>query len=171
MALEVGSRLGDYNVTALIGEGGMGQVDAFRALAEEMSVATAKEQGVLNYEWSLSEDGKTCHILERYADSDGVRAHLDTFGSFADRFLGRQAIQAGWQANFAESAYDMTTEVDEIQVHGDWALMRGRDSGTRTPTDGEPLQETSKFMALHERQADGSWMITHDIWNSNDPAQ
>ncbi len=26
MALEVGSRLGHYNVTALIGEGGMGQV-------------------------------------------------------------------------------------------------------------------------------------------------
>ncbi len=27
MALEVGSRLGHYDVTALIGEGGMGQVD------------------------------------------------------------------------------------------------------------------------------------------------
>ena len=26
MALEIGSRLGHYNVTALIGEGGMGQV-------------------------------------------------------------------------------------------------------------------------------------------------
>ena len=26
MALEVGSRLGHYNVTALIGEGGMGEV-------------------------------------------------------------------------------------------------------------------------------------------------
>ncbi len=29
MALEVGSRLGHYDVTALIGEGGMGQVFEF----------------------------------------------------------------------------------------------------------------------------------------------
>ncbi len=46
------------------------------------------EEGMLNYEWSLSEDGKTCHILERYADSDALRAHLETFGAFAERFFG-----------------------------------------------------------------------------------
>ena len=30
MALEIGSRLGRYEVTALIGEGGMGEVDRAR---------------------------------------------------------------------------------------------------------------------------------------------
>ena len=86
-------------------------------------------------------------------------------------WVGRGAIQAGWQANFDGATWVVGAEIDEIQIHGDWALVRGRDSGTRTPTDGEPIQETSKWLATHERQTDGSWLITHDIWNSNDPAQ
>ena len=65
-----------------------GREDDLRGIADDMCAATAKEEGMLNYEWSLSEDGKTCHILERYADSDALRAHLETFGAFAERFFG-----------------------------------------------------------------------------------
>ena len=64
-----------------------GQEQAFHALAEEMSVATSQEEGALTYQWRLAEDGKTCHVLERYADSDAVRTHLQTFGAFADRVM------------------------------------------------------------------------------------
>ena len=47
-----------------------GQLDAFKALMNEMVAATqADEPGALNYEWFISEDGTTCHIYERYADS------------------------------------------------------------------------------------------------------
>ncbi len=35
MALEIGSRLGHYDVTALIGEGGMGQVYQGRRISAE----------------------------------------------------------------------------------------------------------------------------------------
>lgn len=65
-----------------------GKDDAFRDVVEEMCAATAKEGGALNYEWSLSEDGRVCHLLERYADSDAVRAHLENIGPFVERFLG-----------------------------------------------------------------------------------
>ena len=86
-------------------------------------------------------------------------------------WVGREAIQTGWQADFDGATFEVASEIDEIRVHGDWALVRGRDTSTRTPTDGDPIQETSKWLAIHERQPDGSWKITHDIWNSNDPAQ
>jgi quinol monooxygenase YgiN len=67
-----------------------GKEKDFRALMQEMVGATQKnESGALNYEWSTSADGKTCHIFERYADSAAVMTHLGTFGQkFADRFLG-----------------------------------------------------------------------------------
>ena len=39
MALEVGSRLGHYDVTALIGEGGMGQVPR---VVDSQSIATPR---------------------------------------------------------------------------------------------------------------------------------
>jgi quinol monooxygenase YgiN len=64
-----------------------GQDDVFRALADEMCAATANEVGVLNYEWSLSEDGKTCHVLERFADSDGVRAHNENVAAYVERMV------------------------------------------------------------------------------------
>ena len=64
-----------------------GKDDAFRGIVDEMCVATTKEAGALNYEWSLSEDGRTCHLLERYADSEGVRAHLENVSVFIDRLL------------------------------------------------------------------------------------
>jgi quinol monooxygenase YgiN len=60
-----------------------------RALMEEMVAATqANEPGTLNYEWSFSEDGTTCHLYERYADSAAAMIHAGTFGArFAGRFL------------------------------------------------------------------------------------
>ena len=45
MALEVGSRLGHYNVTALIGEGGMGQVYQATDTKLKRQVAPADPRG------------------------------------------------------------------------------------------------------------------------------
>ncbi len=66
-----------------------GQADAFKALMNEMVEATqANEPDALNYEWTLSADGATCHIHERYADSAATMTHLASFGAnFAERFL------------------------------------------------------------------------------------
>ena len=67
-----------------------GQLDALRALMQEMVAATeANEPGTINYEWFLSEDETKCHIYERYIDSAAVMVHLAAFGQhFAERFLG-----------------------------------------------------------------------------------
>ncbi|MEE9209564.1 MAG: antibiotic biosynthesis monooxygenase [Kiloniellales bacterium] len=66
-----------------------GQLDAFKALAQEMSDATqADEPGTSHYEWFISEDGKAVHIYERYADSAVLMTHIGNFGEkFAERFL------------------------------------------------------------------------------------
>ncbi len=66
-----------------------GQLDAFKALAQEMSAATqADEPGAAIYEWFIDGDGKTIHIYERYTDSAATMVHLGNFGAkFAERFL------------------------------------------------------------------------------------
>ena len=65
-----------------------GQLDTARELMREMVASTLDEPGTLGYEWFLSDDGKTCHIHERYVDSDAAVVHAGTFGSsFAERFL------------------------------------------------------------------------------------
>lgn len=60
----------------------------FRALVDEMVAAVqASEPGALNYDWFLSDDGRTCHIYEQYADAKAVKNHLANFQeNFAERF-------------------------------------------------------------------------------------
>ena len=70
-----------------------GQLDAFKALMNDMVAATqANEPGALNYEWFISEDGTTCHIYERYADSAAVMAHMGNFASFGERWAAAVEI-------------------------------------------------------------------------------
>jgi quinol monooxygenase YgiN len=65
-----------------------GRLAESRELMREMVAATEQETGTLGYEWFISDDGKSCHINERYADSDAVLVHLTNFGAkFAERFL------------------------------------------------------------------------------------
>jgi quinol monooxygenase YgiN len=66
-----------------------GREKDFKALMEEMIGGTrANEPGTLAFEWSLSADGATCHIFERYSDSAAVMVHAGNFGAkYAGRFL------------------------------------------------------------------------------------
>ena len=54
-----------------------GRVEDFAALMHEMVESTRQEPGTQIYEWFLSPDRKTCHIYERYADSDAAMAHIE----------------------------------------------------------------------------------------------
>jgi quinol monooxygenase YgiN len=66
-----------------------GELDNLKTLMKEMVEATkANEPGTINYEWSISEDGKFCHIYERYEDSDATMIHVSTFNEkFVKRFI------------------------------------------------------------------------------------
>ena len=54
-----------------------GKLDEFKIRAEE-TIATVKamEPNALAYEWHISEDGKTCHVDEWYADTEAALAHV-----------------------------------------------------------------------------------------------
>jgi quinol monooxygenase YgiN len=65
-----------------------GQLEAFKALREEMIAGTSGEQTTLAYEWFISDDGGMVHIYEKYADSDAMVAHVSGFlANWAKRFL------------------------------------------------------------------------------------
>lgn len=57
-----------------------GQVDDLQKVAREMvDLARENEPSTLNYEYFLSEDGKRCHIYERYVDSSALLSHSLSF--------------------------------------------------------------------------------------------
>ncbi|MCB1407343.1 MAG: antibiotic biosynthesis monooxygenase [Rhodobacteraceae bacterium] len=67
-----------------------GQRPALEAVMHEMIDATrTNEPGCLLYDWYISADGGTCHILESYADDAALMTHIASFNArFARRLFG-----------------------------------------------------------------------------------
>ena len=64
-----------------------GQREALLSLMVEMVVIVESHEGALNYEWTLSPDGKNLHVYERYLDAEAATVHLETQAMFAVRFM------------------------------------------------------------------------------------
>jgi quinol monooxygenase YgiN len=52
-----------------------GKLAVFEETAKAMTARTQKEPGSLGYEWYISPDGKSCRLLETYANADATLAH------------------------------------------------------------------------------------------------
>jgi ketosteroid isomerase-like protein len=58
----------------------------------------------------------------------------------------------------------------EARVSGDLGLLRGTYTLSMVPkVGGETTEFDGKYLTVFERQADGSWKIARDIFNSNVP--
>jgi len=62
-----------------------------------------------------------------------------------------------------------TLNVVEIEGAGDLAYDRGTYLMTFALPGGASASDSGKFLEVRRRQADGSWLVTHDIWNSDIP--
>lgn len=81
---------------------------------------------------------------------------------------GRAAIQT-WMEAFPPLAEFNLTPV-EIEGCGDLAYVRGTLSMTiASEGAAEPIQDIGKYIEIHKKQMDGSWLIALDIFNSDMP--
>ncbi|UCG76086.1 MAG: DUF4440 domain-containing protein [Gemmatimonadota bacterium] len=84
--------------------------------------------------------------------------------------VGKEAIRARHQMFLEQYDFTLDNPSAEIHVAGDWAIMRGNFSTTATPKGGgEPLEDSGKYLVTWRRQADGSWLAMHEMWNSDNP--
>jgi quinol monooxygenase YgiN len=68
-----------------------GQEARFKELSAKLVASAQEEEGCLNYEWSLTADGGTCHIYERYADSAAVKLHGERSHALVGQLLAVSA--------------------------------------------------------------------------------
>jgi ketosteroid isomerase-like protein len=80
---------------------------------------------------------------------------------------GRAAIQASLEAPLPLSNFQ--TRSLEIEGRGDLAYSRGTYSLTVTPAGAAPIEVRGKYLTIFRKQADGSWKMLRDIWNSDLP--
>jgi ketosteroid isomerase-like protein len=83
---------------------------------------------------------------------------------------GKAAARA-WSQELSQQmtiqAIDYTSA--DVVIAGDWAIERYAGSLTMTPLGGETMSETLKGIHIYRRQADGSWKLAQDVWNSDQP--
>jgi uncharacterized protein (TIGR02246 family) len=83
---------------------------------------------------------------------------------------GRQAITDDMVAMFEGMGAELTISSEEVEVAGDWAFDRGTYTMKLTPKgDGDPMEDKGKYIVILEKQADGSWKLAREVWNSDNP--
>ncbi len=77
---------------------------------------------------------------------------------------GRAAIQKYWQGMLNGPLQSVRLEPREVRVAGDLAYETGEGTiGLSAPSGG--LSVPAAYVTIMKKQADGSWKLTHDIWN------
>jgi ketosteroid isomerase-like protein len=84
---------------------------------------------------------------------------------------GRAAIQelfGGMMQGGTLTDFRLTTT--DLRVSGDMARERGRYNLTVNVPGQGAMADSGKYVVVWQRQADGSWLMESDVWNSDIPA-
>lgn len=81
--------------------------------------------------------------------------------------VGRAAAEKVWAAYFADSMFTIswTTERAEASLSGEMGFTAGTYEDSYMGPDSTMVNEKGKYLCVWEKQADGSWKATHDMWN------
>ena len=82
---------------------------------------------------------------------------------------GAQAIGAVIQAYFDAGAQSLELDTTDLDDHGDLVVEVGRYTLGLQPPGGEPITDVGKYLQVFKRQADGSFRIAYDCFNSDQP--
>ena len=76
--------------------------------------------------------------------------------------VGREALELRYLND--EYSYEFTVSSEEVEVAGDWGFDRGTYTVTLTPKGrGEQAEDTGSYVAISNRQSDGSWKVARLI--------
>jgi uncharacterized protein (TIGR02246 family) len=79
----------------------------------------------------------------------------------ADLVVGRREIEQYWRAGIALGISLLAVDAVEVDADGAVAVETGR----YVLTGGAVVLDRGKYVALHRRQADGTWRRAVDVFN------
>ena len=75
--------------------------------------------------------------------------------------IGKAAFAAAAAVQPGSPRFDGTSEIQEIQVSGDWAFMWSRLTVTVTPPTGAPMKLAGPVLSVLRREG-GRWVLARD---------
>ena len=132
------------------------------------AVDTAADEQILREKLQAWYAAANAHDLEALVTHYDDRAVL--MAANRPTATGTDAIREYFLAEWESAVVQVSGEVDEAHVSGDFAMLRGSWTATITPSDGSPsFDDAGSFVEVYRRQEDGSWRSVWDIWNSELP--
>jgi uncharacterized protein (TIGR02246 family) len=116
--------------------------------------------------WGPAETaGDAAALTEQYAEG---AVQLPANGPIR---VGKEAILSAFRMDFDQYIYKAADVAEDVRVVGDTAYARGTYAAKMTPkVPGAAIfDDKGKWLTAYRRQADGSWKIVVDIWNSDLP--
>ena len=82
---------------------------------------------------------------------------------------GREAVRGYYQHIFDQYKTFLESGYEEVRVSGNLGYGVGHAKVKLVPHNGgDTLVSIAKYINILQRQDDGSWLTTHDIWNGNE---
>jgi uncharacterized protein (TIGR02246 family) len=78
----------------------------------------------------------------------------------------RRAIEEFWKGVMAMGVHSVQLTTLDVQSSGDLAYEIGNATLEIQPQGGKVSTDTVKYVVVWKRQADDSWKLAADIWNS-----
>jgi uncharacterized protein (TIGR02246 family) len=133
-----------------------------RKEADAEAVAAVNE--IWNQYSSSFNSGDIDRWLSLWTD-DGIQMPPDS-----PPIVGKEQIRTRNKAVLDRFTFDLNITNEEVRVAGEWAFSRGIFKATLRPKGGGKITLVDgKYMTILQRQADGSWKVYRDIFNSNVP--
>lgn len=88
----------------------------------------------------------------------------------SDPVVGKAANDAMNGGAFRRYDFSETWSPAETVIDGNLAFQRGTFTVVATPrAEGDRLEVTGNFLRIYQRQANGEWRMTRDMFNSSTP--
>jgi uncharacterized protein (TIGR02246 family) len=138
-------------------------------LAAASVCLAADEQALrdLDAQWSAAAGAKDLDKTVPYYADDAI-----VMPPNASAATTKEAIRSAWKEMLTTPGAAISWKATKVEVAkaGDLAYVSGTYEETMTDASGQSVKDHGKYVEIFKKQADGTWKVVADIWNSDLPA-
>ena len=121
----------------------------------------------LDAKWSAAAGAKDIDKTVSYYSEDAI-----VMPPNAPIAATRETIRSAWKEMLTTPGAAISWKATKVEVakSGDLAYVSGTYEETMNDASGKPVKDHGKYVEIFKKQADGTWKVVADIWNSDLPA-
>ena len=120
----------------------------------------------LDAQWSAAAEAKDLDRTVSYYSTDAI-----VMPPNAPSATTKEAIRSAWNEMLTSPGAAISWKATKVEVAkgGDLAYVSDIYEETMIDASGKPVKDRGKYVEVFKKQADGTWKVIIDIWNSDLP--